>query len=169
MKISLINPPFLFPDKVEFVYSQVLGLRYLSSFLKTNQQHEINFIDALMLGFSNVKKYANGYSVSMGTNDIIEKIPKDTELIGVSVPFSQMAPVAHELIDGAKRSFPEALIVMGGVYLSTQPQLALTSKAKHFYVCLLRKCARAPGIIGENQLCNCLRFFENKEFHDENA
>ena len=129
MKISLINPPFLFPNKVEFVYSQAIGLRYLSSYLKINHQHKVNFIDALMQGFTNVNRYANGYLVGLDLNEIVNKIPKDSELIGVSVPFSQMAPVAHNLLDSIKKEHPEALLIMGGVYPSTQPRLALTSKA----------------------------------------
>lgn len=129
MKITLINPPFLFPRKEEFIISQCLGLRSLSSFLKRNGDHEIHFIDALMLGFSNVRRYGNGYIVGLDVDDIVARIPVNTDLIGVSIPFSQIAPVAHDLIDRAKTRFHHALVLMGGVYPSTQPRLALTSKA----------------------------------------
>ena len=129
MKLALINPPFLFPSKREIVFSQCLGLRSLSSYLKENGDHTIHFIDALMLGFENVKSYANGYIVGLELDDIISRIPLDTELIGVSAPFSQLAPIVHEVVAKAKNSFPEAVMVMGGVYPSTQPELALTSEA----------------------------------------
>lgn len=129
MKIALINPPFLFPRKSEIVFSQCTGLRSISSFLKSTGDHEIHFIDALMLGFSNVKQYANGYIAGLEIHDIVALIPPDIELIGVSAPFSHLAPVVHNIIDRIKAAFPEALVVMGGIYPSTQPQLALTSKA----------------------------------------
>lgn len=134
MKIALVNPPFVFPSKREIVFSQCLGLRSLSSYLKENRGHTISFIDALMLGFENVRPYANGYIVGLETDDIISQIPWDTELIGLSVPFSQLAPVAHEIASKAKEKFPQAMIVMGGVYPSTQPELALSSEADFIVV-----------------------------------
>lgn len=164
MKISLINPPFLFPDKVEIVYSQSLGLRYLSSFLRTNGDHKIHFIDGLMLGFSNVKRYANGYIVGLNIEEIVARVPRDTELIGISVPFSQIAPLAHNLTAHVKTRFPDAMIVMGGVYPSTQPQLALTSKADLIVVgegeCALKEIAdgkkhqEIEGVYSRNSLEN---------------
>ena len=128
MKIALINPPFLFPVRDEMVLSQCIGLRSLSSVLKRGG-HEVVFVDALMLGFSNVRRYANGYVVGSTVEEIIKQLPSDVDLIGVSVPFSQLAPIAHEIVDRAKSRFSEALVVMGGVYPSTQPELAFTSKA----------------------------------------
>jgi anaerobic magnesium-protoporphyrin IX monomethyl ester cyclase len=129
MNVALINPPFLFPCKEEFVFSQCIGLRSLSSFLKIKGRHEVHFIDGLMLGFSDVRTYANGYMVGLTPEEIVARIPRETELIGISVPFSQLAPIAHDLADRAKARFPDSVVVMGGVYPSTQPRLALTSRA----------------------------------------
>ena len=129
MKIALINPPFLFPEKTDFVPSQCCGLRYISSYLKAKGRHQIVFIDALMEGFSTVRKYANGYIVGLELPSIVNRIPSDTDIIGISVPFSQLAPIAHDLVACAKEKHPKAKIIMGGMYPSTQPRLALTSKA----------------------------------------
>ena len=129
MKICLVNPPFLFPSRGELVPSQCLGLRGLSSFLKAKGGHRVHFIDALMLGFSSVRQYAGGFIVGLELDDIVRRIPADTDLIGVSAPFSQLAPVVHSIVGRAKARFPGALVVMGGVYPSTQPRLALSSKA----------------------------------------
>jgi radical SAM superfamily enzyme YgiQ (UPF0313 family)/polysaccharide pyruvyl transferase WcaK-like protein len=134
MKITLINPPFLFPVEHERVLSHCLGLRYISSYLKTKGSHQVVFIDALNMGFENIRKYANGYIVGLEIEDIVKQIPQDADLIGISVPFSQLAPIAHDLIDLAKSRFPKTPIVMGGVYPSTQPQLALLSKADSIVV-----------------------------------
>jgi radical SAM superfamily enzyme YgiQ (UPF0313 family) len=129
MNIALINPPFLFPVRDEIVYSHCLGLRYISSYIKTKSPHKIEFIDSLAEGFTNVKKYANGYIVGLEIDDIMSRIPYGTDIIGVSIPFSQLAPVAHDIVRDARSRFPDAKIVMGGVYPSTQPLLALTSEA----------------------------------------
>lgn len=134
MKISLIYPPLVFPFKNLFVYSHCIGLRSLSSFLKMEGKHEVNFIDSLMLGFSNVKQYANGFIVGLETDEIASNIPADTELVGVSVPFSLIAPIAHDIVESVKARLPHVIVVMGGVYPSTQPRLALTSKADYIIV-----------------------------------
>lgn len=127
MKITLINPPFLFPAKNEIIVSQCLGLRSISAYLKTLGKHDVTFIDALMIGFDNQKPYRNGFIVGLEQADIVAAVPSDTELIGLSAPFSQLAPIVHELAARLKNAFPDVSLVMGGVYPSTQPELALSS------------------------------------------
>jgi anaerobic magnesium-protoporphyrin IX monomethyl ester cyclase len=133
MKIVLINPPYLFPTKSQVVLSHCLGLRSISSFLKKHG-HEVKFVDALISGFSQMQKYANGYLVGLRFNDISTEIPSDTDIVGVSVPFSQLAPIAHDLVETIRMNHPDTAIIMGGVYPSTQPELALTSMADHIVV-----------------------------------
>lgn len=128
MKIVLINPPFLFHHNRPVGPSQCLGLRSLSAVLK-KQGHSVSIIDALSDGLTNVRPYANGFIFGLGLECITARIPTDTELIGIGVPFSQLAPIAHDLIATLRNCRPNARIVMGGVYPSTQPKLALTSQA----------------------------------------
>lgn len=150
MKIALINPPFLFPVTDEFAFSQCIGLRTLSSVLKT-EGHEVYFVDALIHGFSNARRYANGYVVGLTSEEIITKLPSDVDLVGVSVPFSQLAPIAHEIVECVRSHFPHTLIIMGGVYPSTQPELALTSVADFIVVgegeCALNEIAKGRNPI----------------------
>lgn len=134
MKITLIYPPCIFPDKDRIVYSHCLGLRGLSSFLKQDNKHQVAFIDALMLGFDNVKPYAGGFIAGLELQDIVDNVPDDTELIGLSVPFSLLAPVAHDIVECLKMKFNDVPVVLGGAYPSTQPKLALTSKADFILV-----------------------------------
>jgi len=134
MKITLIYPPCVFAYKDYVVYSHCLGLRSLSSFLKKEAEHEVTFIDALMLGFDNIRPYANGFIAGLSMDEIVARVPPDTELIGLSVPFSLLAPIAHDIVDHIKARFPNVLAIMGGVYPSTQPQLALTSRADFILV-----------------------------------
>jgi len=129
MKITLVNPPFVFPVTEEFSHSQILGLRYLSAYLKSRGPHRVEILDALHLGFSHVQKYYNGYQVGLETADLVSRISGDTDLIGVSVPFSQLAPVAHQIVAAAKARLPRVPIILGGVYPSSQPELALSSRA----------------------------------------
>lgn len=133
MNIALINPPFLFPYANNVRPSQCLGLRSLSAILKT-RGHSVTFIDALREDLRNIRPYANGYIAGLELPEIVRRVPSNTHLIGLSVPFSQLAPIAHDMISLLKSSFPSVQIVMGGVYPSTQPDLALSSQADYIVI-----------------------------------
>jgi hypothetical protein len=114
MNIVLINPPFVFSGREAFSSSHCVGLRGISSFLKMDSGHRITFIDACMQGWRHVSRYADGYCIGLSTEEIMARIPPDTELIGVAAPFSQLAPIVHVIIARAKERFPRATVVMGG-------------------------------------------------------
>jgi len=50
MKVTLINPQFIFFDIEDKTLSNCLGLLYIASYLRS-KGHEITFIDSLQLGF----------------------------------------------------------------------------------------------------------------------
>ncbi|MDD2703014.1 MAG: cobalamin B12-binding domain-containing protein, partial [Candidatus Omnitrophica bacterium] len=129
MNIVLINPPFIFSGRNAFTSSPCVGLRSISSFLKKDPGHKVTFLDAFMQGRHRVSRYADGYLVGLSTEEIMSRIPLDTDLIGVSVSCSQLAPVVHAIIARIKDRFSRVTVVLGGVYPSTQPGLALTSRA----------------------------------------
>lgn len=130
MKVVLIYPPCVFPREENIIYSHCIGLRCIASVLK-EEGHSVEFIDSLMLGFNNIKKYANGILAGLNIEEIVDLIPSDTDLIGVSAPFSLLAPVVHSIIDEIKNKYPAIPVLMGGIYPSTQPKLALSSKADY--------------------------------------
>ncbi len=134
MHIVLINPPFIFSGKSVFTSPHCVGLRSISAFLKHDPGNRVTFLDACMRGWRQVRRYADGYLVGLSAEEIIDGIPRDAELIGVSAPFSQLAPVVHDIIARIKARFPRVTVVMGGVYPSTQPGLALTSRADFIVV-----------------------------------
>ena len=105
-----------------------LGIEYLSAVLK-RAGHRVQFIDALRLGFSRHRRCRGGYIVGLSGEETVSRIEPDTDLVGLSVPFSHLAAIAHDLADLIKGALPRALVVMGGVYPSTQPRMALKSRA----------------------------------------
>jgi magnesium-protoporphyrin IX monomethyl ester (oxidative) cyclase len=128
MKVLVINIPFLFEDKKDIKMSHCLGILQIASFLRMHH-HEVLVIDAFGEGISKIIKTENYLRVGLSDEEIIEKIEKDVEVIGISVPFSHLAKIAHNLIEKIKIKFSNIPIVLGGVYPSTQPELAITSKA----------------------------------------
>lgn len=134
MNIALIYPPCVYPFKENIVYSHCIGIRSISAFLKMEGKHQVHFIDALMQGFQNVKPYSNGYIAGLEVDEIMERIPPDTDIIGISVPFSILAPIAHRIAEAVKKRFSHVKVVFGGNYPSTQPKLALTSQADYIVI-----------------------------------
>ena len=130
MKILLINPPFIFDKKSNIILSHCLGILQIAAVLR-DKGHNVSVLDALQRGFNRYKKYGGSYRVGLSNKDIIKSIPPDTQLIGLSIPFSHLASLAHKLINDIKETYPEIPIVMGGIYPSTQPEKACRSKADY--------------------------------------
>ena len=132
--ITLIGLPFTFLSVQEALISHRTGLLSVAaSLLKAD--HQVKVVDALFEGFETMSETDDGLiRVGLDDGQIISRIPPSTDLIGVSVSFSHLAPMAHELIAAIKRAFPETLLVMGGVYPSTQPSVALTSETDYIVV-----------------------------------
>lgn len=128
MKILLINIPFAFDDKKNIKMSHCIGILQIAAYLIKNN-HEVAVIDALSEGFEQIEKHNNYYRVGLSDDEIVERITPEFDLIGISVPFSHFAKLAHELIFKIKARYHYIPLVMGGVYPSSQPELAVKSGA----------------------------------------
>ncbi len=132
MRVTLINPPFTFTRSSDIIFSQCLGILYIAAYLRENGGHTVTVIDALFEGNKNAVTLKDGHlRVGLTNEEVIARIPKDTELIGLSVPFSHLAFLAHGLACDIKRTFPSVPLVMGGVYPSTQTELAMQAVADY--------------------------------------
>lgn len=127
MKVALIAPPWIFKEEIEFV-SQNLGLGYLASFLE-GQGHQVVIIDALIEGLeisAPLKtKYAEVLRWGLSDEEIIKLIPEDSGVIGITAPFTDSRFIVNPLSKKIKNSFPNSILVMGGVYPSTLPEEAM--------------------------------------------
>lgn len=131
MHITLINPPFTFTQESVITFSQCLGILYIAAALKKSG-HDVMVLDAFFKGQKNsIPLHDNLFKVGLNNKDIIASIPKNTDLIGVSVPFSHLAFLAHSLVKEIKQHFATTPLIMGGVYPSTQPELAIQSDADY--------------------------------------
>jgi len=130
MKILLLNLPFIFEKKSDVILSHCLGILQIASYLRENNCNA-SILDALQEGFDKSEKYNNQYRIGLKDEEIIEKISPDINLIGISIPFSHLAKLAHELINKIKAKYPNIPIVLGGIYPSSQPEQAITSSADY--------------------------------------
>lgn len=129
MKVLLLNLPFIFEKKSDMILSHCLGILQIAGYLRENN-HEVKVVDALQEGFSRQVKYENSYyKVGLADEEIFDRIDEGVDVLGISVPFSHAAKLAHDFIAKVKREFKDLKVVMGGVYPGSQPEMAVQSEA----------------------------------------
>jgi len=123
-KITLINPPWYNNTKTS-IKSMNLGLSYIAAYLRS-KRYEVAAIDALFEGEDHIVpirfKYQQVYRMGLSYEEIAQKIPKDSDLIAISAPFSNHATIIKELSAHIKKMHPNRPIVIGGTYPSTSPE-----------------------------------------------
>lgn len=126
MKIAIINPPWVFMNEMNY-FPQNIGLRYLVSYL-SSKGHSVEYIDSLNASERHVRNVRINSDVlnqvGMDLGDIYAAIPKDTEVIGIGIPFTFLNKTVNELCLFLKERFPVP-IISGGVLPSTLPESAL--------------------------------------------
>ncbi len=131
-EVVLIAPPRYFPSPGLCAYtglSKNLGLAYIAGLLKQNGI-KVSIIDAFAMGIdkfvpvdlANKRVYRCGASYEQ----IAQAIPGSADLIGISVPFTNVAGIAAELAAFLKSRLPSKTIVLGGVHPSTFPEESMT-------------------------------------------
>jgi magnesium-protoporphyrin IX monomethyl ester (oxidative) cyclase len=127
-KITLVSSPVYSQGVLSFLPHNV-GLGYVAACLEA-QGHRVQVIDAVAEGFdTSVAVWSWGRELlrtGLPYAEIIRRIEPDTQLIGLSVPFTMYADIAQELVSVIKGAFPAIPLVMGGVYPSTLPEHALS-------------------------------------------
>jgi anaerobic magnesium-protoporphyrin IX monomethyl ester cyclase len=126
--IVLINPPWFFEERVQFL-SQNLAIGYLAAYLE-KESHDVSVIDALVQGEHRLvdvqTKWGHIKRAGLLYEEIVERIPKETEIIGITAPFTHHAIIIRELSTALKKALPSVTIIVGGVYPSTMPEKALS-------------------------------------------
>jgi len=98
----------------------------------------VSIIDAFAMGIDrfipvdlpNVRVYQCGLSFE----EIALRIPQDTALIGISIPFTNVARIVFEMAAFLKARFPTVKIVLGGVHPSTFPEESLNNTGVDYVI-----------------------------------
>ena len=136
--ITLISPPWYSGPKA-VGRSHNLGLGYIAAYLE-RAGHRVKIIDALEKeGIKNLNKVSSGtadlYQVGLSYDQIVERIPKQTDYIGITVPFTSYALILKELARNIRKRYPEITIIAGGVFPSTLPEKAMACADIDYAVC----------------------------------
>jgi len=124
--VVLIRPHMLIPTfSFTGLTTPPLGLAYLASAVESIG-HNVIIIDAVGEGIDNYAPYQQDYLLhGLSTDDILRRIPNNTDVIGFSCMFSHEFPVYKELINSVKNTFPNSLVVAGGEHVTGLPELSL--------------------------------------------
>lgn len=137
MNACLINPPrLLIPFSAAARPGLPLGLAYIAGSLAASG-HKVSVIDSLALGYEQHLPFHreiiwNGLTVQQ----IIDLIPTDTELIGISCMFSGNWLASRDLIDAIGKTFTKAVIVIGGEHVTSIPEYCLQD-APELDICVM--------------------------------
>lgn len=121
LKVTLIRPPYVIPMKSIYGHRGVppLGLVYLSAAIKSIG-HEVTCIDGFGEHIDNFQPIEDTDLLTNGltTQEIIERIPKDTEVIGISCMFSNEWINTSRVVREVKKAFPQTFMVLGGEHVT---------------------------------------------------
>lgn len=128
--VCLIRPPAA--EAFRFSTASItlpLGLAYISAALK-RAGFGVQIVDAAGEAPATRASYCKGYLVGLRLPQIVERIPANADIIGITVVFTHEWPMMVRLIDLIRGRFPDATIVIGGEHVTSMPEFSLlTSKA----------------------------------------
>lgn len=132
MKVTLIALPWIFPHSTfqrHEGFSQNLGIGYLGAYAEKHG-HDVFVIDAFAEGVHNKQEIFLGekkyYLYGLTPEETINRIPEDSDIIGISCPFNSQAYLIEVFASKIKGRYPKKLIVLGGSYAISFPREALS-------------------------------------------
>lgn len=165
MKITLIRPSALVNSKAFAMNpSPPLGLAFIAGALH-EAGHEVTAIDAIgesPMQFNPIEFQPNiteNFPVEvlatngLSTKEIIERIPEDSQLIGVSCMFSNNWLADRHLISVIGKTFPDAVIISGGESMTAMPSFWM-QQAPELDICVLGE--------GDETIVDLVSALENK-------
>lgn len=123
----MVRPPLRVPlNSYTTLACPPLSLAYLAGTL-LSKGFDAVIVDAVGEDPMRMTPSANPAFLRVGLSDeeLVERIPPDTRLIGITSMFSEEWPLVREVIRSIRRSFPSALLVAGGEHVTAAPEFSL--------------------------------------------
>jgi radical SAM superfamily enzyme YgiQ (UPF0313 family) len=134
LKFCLIRPPAT--ESFRFTTTMVtppLGLAYIGGALK-QAGYPFTVIDTVAEAPTTHTKYLRGYLVGLRFDEILERIPADAAVVGITAVFTHEWPTVVTLIGRIKAAFPEKLVVVGGEHVTSMPEFCMATSQADFMV-----------------------------------
>lgn len=128
MKIALVRPPAVIADsELRPGASPPLGLAYVAASLK-DAGHRLTGIDAVgedLDRFTKVVGMPGVLRQGLSDEEILERIPSDTEIVGLSCMFSTEWLITRSLIEKIRARLPHAVLIAGGEHITSCPDFVM--------------------------------------------
>ena len=148
-KVAFVAPPQLYTlTQLASVALPPIGGAYIASYLRA-KGHEVTFIDAFGEAMDHFSKRGDFHLRGLTVDEIIERIPADVDVIGVSNMFSHGWPLVRDLTKEIKRVFPGVPIATGGVHPTALPEFVLSHGTIDY-------CVLGEGEAVMHELIECL-------------
>ena len=139
MKVAMIRVPTIVDESASTApICPPIGLSYLKSIVNAFTK-DIQVIDSVgnKPEFRTVESEGRYYHLlGQKSEEIVNLLLSDTDIILISVMFSQDWPYSKEVIRGIKKKCPKSLIVAGGEHITALPKYSLES-APEIDICVL--------------------------------
>jgi anaerobic magnesium-protoporphyrin IX monomethyl ester cyclase len=125
VSVCLLRPPSVPEVDVATVDAVMpVGLAYLAGSLKA-AGHRVRAIDAVgeaINQYSTIPGYERTLLHGLTTAEILDRIPADAEILGVTCMFTVEWPFIAPLVEEVKQRFPQVLVVLGGEHVTALPE-----------------------------------------------
>lgn len=125
--VTLLRPPSLFSSSaVTLNATPPISLAYLAGSL-AEAGHQVKIIDAVGEAIEQVYPAGVGNLLANGLTheEVLEQIPAETQILGISCLFTHEWPNIRRLAQGIRRVFLEISIVCGGEHITAEPEFSL--------------------------------------------
>jgi len=135
MRIQLLHPPvYLNVRSLTALRPSIpLGLAYVAGALR-EAGNEVSVLDAVAEGVDQVIAEGRLHRLGLDLPQILERIDRDADVIGISNNWSFAWPLVRRLIEEIKRAFPDKILIGGGEHFSGLPELSLNSSPLDYLV-----------------------------------
>jgi len=135
LNICIIKPSILHKSaSFALLPTAPLGLAYIAGALKS-EEHQINVIDSSAEGFQQVTPFIGDLHLyGLSNQEIIDKIPKNTQIICFGLMFTNNWLSSRELVKDIKKHFPNVILIAGGEHANAAPDLCLQQSPLDYIV-----------------------------------
>jgi radical SAM superfamily enzyme YgiQ (UPF0313 family) len=131
MKVTLLNPPGLKPRWGLQMHTPNLpiGLAYVAAALR-GAGHEVLVLDAVGEAPDRITPApfrADDMVQGLSAQELAQRVPRDSDLVGVTCMFSSQWLIARELLWELRRHLPAVRLVVGGEHMSALPEHVLST------------------------------------------
>ena len=122
MKLTLVQPPAIMAvDNYSTITQPPLGIGYLAAYTR-KLGYEVHVVDAVGEAVKSIRPWPyrkKRLIQGLSFEEVIERIPRDSDVIGISCMFTHAWPMVRELMLLVKKEFPKAKLIAGGEHITS--------------------------------------------------